>query len=129
MNTGLAPGATSIKIEKIAINWQTDVKDEEGISPSPGRIVEDGPDAIFSRIDVEGAVHSLRSAGIPSDISYFAGTYLCNKIFFYSLYFTKSRAGFLHFPMTPEESVDGKNPTMDIERMIKAVELVIQKNI
>ncbi|MGC8644711.1 MAG: pyroglutamyl-peptidase I [Thermoplasmata archaeon] len=129
INTGLAPGARSVNVEKVALNWQSDTRDEEGISPSPGRIVEEGPDAIFSRINVEETVHSLRSAGIPSEISYFAGTFLCNKIFFHTLYFTKSAAGFIHFPLTPEASVDGKFPTMEIEHMIKAVETAILKNL
>ena len=59
MNTGLAPSNRSISLEKIAINWQTDIKDEEGISPSTGKIDEKAPDAIFARMDVEKIIHSL----------------------------------------------------------------------
>ncbi|MEM0073314.1 MAG: hypothetical protein QW078_03110 [Thermoplasmatales archaeon] len=127
VNTGLAPSNRSISLEKIAINWQTDIKDEEGISPSTGKIDEKAPDAIFARMDVEKIIHSLRSAGIPSEISYFAGTFLCNKIFFMTLYKTDYPAGFIHLPLTPDASLDGKYPTMDMELMIKAVEIVIQK--
>ncbi|MEM0127949.1 MAG: hypothetical protein QXO03_02530, partial [Thermoplasmatales archaeon] len=107
VNTGLAPASKSISVEKVALNWQTDIKDEEGIAPSTGRIEEAGPDAIFARIDVERLVHSLRSSGIPSEISYFAGTFLCNKIFFTTLRRTSAPAGFIHFPLTPDSSIDG----------------------
>ncbi|MGC8562041.1 MAG: hypothetical protein ACP5UZ_05610 [Thermoplasmata archaeon] len=129
INTGLSPGRSVIGIEKIAVNWQGDSKDEEGKLSKPGRIIEEAPDGMFSRLPVEDILHSLRSSKIPSEISFSAGTFLCNKIFFYSLYYSSARAGFIHFPVDSESSLDGKYPTMIIDFMIKSVEMAIQKTI
>lgn len=129
MNLGISPGINSVLLERIAVNWQDDRKDEEGISSGSGRIVKDGPDGLFTRLPVEAITHSLRSVKIPCDISFSAGTFLGNKIFYYSLYYTKSRAGLIHFPLETESSLEGEYPTMNIEHMIKSVELAIQKTI
>lgn len=129
ISTGLAPGRSVIGIEKVAVNWQGDSKDEDGKATMPGKIIEGAPDGIFSRLPVEDILHSLRSSKIPSEISFTAGTFLCNKIFFYSLYYTSAMAGFIHFPVDSESSVDGKYPTMVIDFMIRSVEMAIQKTI
>jgi Pyrrolidone-carboxylate peptidase (N-terminal pyroglutamyl peptidase) len=110
ISTGLSPGRTVIGIEKIAVNWQGDYKDEEGSTPKPGKIIEDAPDGIFSRLPVEDIVHSLRSSKIPSEISFTAGTFLCNKIFFYSLYYSSAKAGSYIFLLTPKALLMGNTP-------------------
>jgi pyroglutamyl-peptidase len=129
INTCLSPGRNAITIEKMAINWQDDIRDEEGIAPRVGKIVEDGPDCLPSRIPAEGILEALRSNKIPSEISFTAGAFVCNKILYYSLYFTKSRAGLIHFPLETESSLDGRYPTMNIDHMIRSVEIAIQKTI
>ncbi len=129
INTGISPGRNAISVEKIALNWQDDMKDEDGLSARVGRIVKDAPDGLFSRLQTEEILHSLRSAKIPSELSFLAGTFVCNKIFYYSLYYTKAKAGFIHFPLDSESSFDGRYPTMSIDNMIKSIEMVIQKTI
>ncbi|MEM0135163.1 MAG: hypothetical protein QXU18_08075 [Thermoplasmatales archaeon] len=129
ISSGLSPGRNAISIEKIAVNWQEDIKDEGGESRGGGKILKVAPDGIFSRLPVEAIFHSLRSAKIPSVISYSAGTFLCNKIFFLSLYYSKAKAGFIHFPLDSDSSLDGKYPTMTIDNMIKSMEIAIQKTI
>ena len=105
------------------------MKDEDGLSARVGRIVKDAPDGLFSRLQTDEILHSLRSAKIPSELSFSAGTFVCNKIFYYSLYYTKAKAGFIHFPLDSESSLDGRYPTMSIDNMIKSIEMVIQKTI
>lgn len=129
INTGLAAGRSYISVEVIAVNWQSAEKDEANFSPEEGKIINDGPDGIFSRIPVKDVLHSLRSERIPSRLSFTAGTYLCNKIFYYSLYYSGATAGFLHFPATDDISISGEYPSMEIEKMIRAVELTIEKSI
>jgi pyroglutamyl-peptidase len=129
VNTGLSPGRRVIGVEKVAVNWQSDEKDEDGVSSKAGSILREGPDGLFSRLPVEDILHSLRSAKIPSEISFSAGIFLSNKIFFLSLYYSKGKAGFVNFPAEAESSLDGKYPTMNIESMIKSLEITIQKTI
>jgi len=129
INTCLSPGRNAIAIERMALNWQNDTIDEEGIAPKEGKIVEDGPDCLPSRIPVGEIVQTLRSSKIPSEISPTGGTFICNKVLYYSLYFTKSKAGLIHFPLDTEGSLNGRYPTMNIDLMIRSVEIAIQKTI
>ncbi len=129
INTGITPGRNVIGIEKVAINWQDPTKDEVGTSAREGRIVDKAPDGIFSRLPVAQILHSFRSSKLPSQMSYCAGTSMNNKIFFYSLYFSKAKAGLIQFPIDSESSLDGKYPTMLIDNMIKSVEIAIEKTI
>ncbi len=129
INTGISPGRSVIGIEKVAVNWQGDAKDEDGMSPRVGKIVKDAPDALFSRLPTEELLHSLRSAKIPSEVSFSAGTSWCNKIFFFSLYYSTAKAGLIHFPLDSESSLDGKYPSMIIDSIIKSIEIAIQKTI
>ncbi len=129
INTGLAAGRSYISVEVIAVNWQSSEKDENDFAPADGKIVENGPDGIFSSIPFLEVLHSLRSAKIPSKLSFTAGTFLCNKIFYSSLYYSKAKVGFIHLPATDDISVAGEYPILEIEKMIKSVELTIQKTI
>ncbi len=129
LNTGLAAGRSYISVEVIAVNWQGSEMDEEKFSAKEGKIIENGPDGIFARIPFKEIVHTLRSDRIPSKLSFTAGTFLCNKIFYLSLLNSSSKAGFLHFPATDEISINGEYPSMNIEKMIKSVELTIEKTI
>ncbi len=127
INLGIVPGLNAVSLEKIALNWQDGSKDEEGISATVGRIVKKGPDGLFSRIPVEGILHTLRSSKIPSQISFSTGATLCNKILYYSLFYSEAKAGLINFPLERGSSLDGKYPTMEIDLMIKSVEISIQK--
>ncbi len=129
INLCLSPGRTSVGIGKLAINWQAGGGDEDGPATKVGKIIENGPDALFSRIPAEETVHSLRSSRIPAEVSYSCGASLCNKIFFYSLYLSKARAGLVLLPVDSDSSLDGKYPTMAIDSLIKSAEIVIQKAI
>lgn len=129
INTGLAAGRSYISVEVIAVNWQSSEKDENNFAPPEGKIIDNGPDGIFSSIPVRDVLHTLRSAKIPSKLSFTAGTFLCNKIFYYSLYNSKAKVGFIHLPATDDISVTGEYPTMEIEKMIKSIELTIQKTL
>lgn len=127
INTGISPGRSVIGLEKIAVNWSSGIRDESGRTPLPGRVVKGGPDGLFSRLPVDEILHSFRSAKIPSEISFSAGTFLCNKIFYYSLYHSNAKAGLIDFPIDSESSLEGKYPTMSIDNMIRSVEIAIQK--
>ncbi len=129
INTGMSPGSSSIGIGKVAINWQDPMKDEDGTSATQGRIVDKAPDGMFSRLPVAQILQAFRSSKLPSHVSYGASTSLNNKTFFYSLYFSKAKAGLIQFPIDSESSLDGKYPTMLIDNMIKSVEIAIQKTI
>lgn len=138
IHLGLAPTYSNATVERIAINIiDARIPDNDGYQPVDEKIEEEAPLAYMATIPVRAIVKALRANGIPSVISYSAGTFLCNYIMFKSLHFSKingypKRTGFIHLPYTPDQVVNkffllGKNtPSMCLETEIKAVEVAIK---
>lgn len=142
--TGLAPGASGIRVERVAINVNNcmGVPDNDGATPRNERIV-DGPDAYFTSIPVPGVVEALLDTGIPARLSNTAGTHLCNNALYSTSHIVETKnldvaAGFLHVPYTPaqaaenardEESVAGSNdvpPSLPVAHQVQATETAIE---
>lgn len=138
IHLGLAPTYSNVAVERIAVNIiDARIPDNDGYQPVDEKIEEDAPLAYMATLPVRSIVKTLREHGIPSVVSYSAGTYLCNYIMFKSLHFSKlngypKKTGFIHLPYTPDQVVNkffllGKNtPSMCLETEIKAVELAIK---
>jgi pyroglutamyl-peptidase len=67
-------------------------------------LVEGGPEAFRSGLPLGGWAVRLRESGIPAEISYHAGTYLCNATLYFSSYIAerlalKTKAAFVHLPL------------------------------
>ncbi len=121
VNLGLASGRSGICLEKVAINVMPEKKTE--------KIVEDGPDAYFSRLPVQRILKELHENNIPSRISYSAGTYFCNYIMYYTLHCTRdipTKSGFIHIPYTPKQVVTKDKPSMELEMIEKGVEIAVR---
>ena len=61
--------------------------------------------------DQKGLIENLRAVGIPSKLSYHAGTHLCNHILYTALRDAEQdgrgmKAGFLHLPMTATQVIE-----------------------
>jgi pyroglutamyl-peptidase len=101
LHLGQAPGSTRIQLESLAIN----VGGSSHQSPEEFRaIVAEGPVAYRSPLPLADWALRLREAQIPAEISYHAGTYLCNATMYYSCYVTerlglKTKAAFIHLPL------------------------------
>lgn len=130
IHLGQAPGSSKIRIETLAINLGADGNP----SHAKGRpLASHGPDAIFSNVDVERVLAGLVESQIPCELSYHAGTYLCNALLYYSLLIAqerklKTRSVFLHLPFTTQQAVcDSKSvPSLPVELMAEAVRIAIQ---
>lgn len=108
LHLGQAPGSTRIQLESIAVN----VGGSSMQSPDEFRpLVEGGPIAYRSPLPLADWSVRLRSAGIPAQISYHAGTYLCNATLYFSCYLCermglKTKAAFVHLPLDPSQAAD-----------------------
>jgi len=131
---GQATGRSIISLEKVAIN-QLDfrIPDNLGNQIHSKVIEEFGQDAYFSSLPLEFLHERLLNAAIPCEISYTAGTYLCNQVFYTLMHIIKStrlsiKGGFIHLPALPQQITQaGKNlPSMSLEMDIKAIQLIIQ---
>ena len=75
LHIGQAPGSTRIQLEAFGINiggHSRQLPDE--FQP----LVPDGPAAYQSALPLAAFANQLRDAEIPAQVSYHAGTYLCN---------------------------------------------------
>ena len=96
-NLGVNTNSPDISIESIALNLDHSPQgDNQKIQREQQTIFEDAPLALKTEINMD---HGLEiKAPFKNKLSFHAGTYLCNHIFFRSLYFNKNRALFLHLP-------------------------------
>ena len=135
---GLAGGRKAVTPELIAVNLKNaSIPDNIGQQPVWERIEPDGEDGLFSTLPVKAIQERLEGYGFPSEISYSAGTYVCNEVMYRLLSFQKERerdmpAGFIHVPYASEFlSEDRKEfsmPLLEITRaLIICIKAVIQE--
>jgi pyroglutamyl-peptidase len=130
---GQAEGRKEVTPEKIGINLKNArIPDNAGLEPVNEEIVPGGPDGIFTKLPVWDMAQAMRDAGIPSSVSYSAGTFVCNDLF-YSLLerFTETdtQVGFIHLPLTPDQAASRPEPqpfSLTVEQMAAAVEEAIK---
>jgi pyroglutamyl-peptidase len=101
LHLGQAPGSTRIQLESHAIN----IGGSAMQSPDTYRsLVDDGPVAYRSPLPLGNWASMLRDARIPAEISYHAGTYLCNATLYFSCFLAEqmalnTKAAFMHLPL------------------------------
>lgn len=130
---GQAGGRSSISIEKVAINFiDARIPDNDGCQPINTAIVPDGPTAYFSTLPIRAMAENAREHGIPAEISYSAGTFVCNEVMYRLLYLTDKKyhhikGGFIHVPYTAAQAVTkpAGTPSMDEKLIAKGLEYAI----
>ncbi len=113
---GQAGGRAGISVEKVAINLrEARIPDNDGNQPIDECIKKDGETAYFAKLPIKNMVSAMQTAGIPSHISYTAGTYVCNDIMYGLLYlidkkYPNIKGGFIHVPFSAKQaSTKGAN--------------------
>lgn len=124
---GQAGGRNAVTPELVAINLRNStIADNSGYMPKDEPIVAGGDCAYFSTLPVRKIAEAVDSSGIRAQVSYSAGAYVCNSLL-YSLLRrynnTQTRVGFIHIPYC---TVQNKEPAMDLETIIKALEIAIE---
>ena len=124
---GQAGGRESITPELVGINLRhAEIPDNNGNQPKDELIIQDGEVAQFSTVPVRKITEALNAENISSKVSYSAGAYVCNDLLYTVLtHFRKTKimAGFIHVPYIPEQN---KAPSMEIEKIIKGLEIAIK---
>lgn len=101
---GLASKRSVFSLERVALNWcETEFADNFGVRPPLGPIIPEGPEALINNLDLGGLCAGLRAKSHPIEVSSTAGTYVCNDLYFRTLYEIKqrnlkTRALFVHVP-------------------------------
>lgn len=127
---GQAGGRTELCFEKVAINFiDARIADNAGQQPIDKTVVTEGPAAYFTTLPIKAMVNSLKQAGIPAAVSYTAGTYVCNTVFYALMHqlrdTPKVRAGFLHIPYAPEQAIGKSVASMPVDMVVRALKLCL----
>ena len=130
---GQAGGRFGLTPERVAINIDdARIPDNEGNQPLDSAIFEDGAPAYFTSLPVKAMVAAIREAGIPSSLSYTAGTYVCNHLMYGVLYhiaksYPEMRGGFMHVPFLHEQIMNRPNtPSLSKEDIVRGIEAAIE---
>lgn len=94
---GLAASRRGFHPERVAINLiDARIADNAGAQPVDLPVHPAGPPAAFSTLPVKRMAAALRAAGLEAQVSYSAGTFVCNQVFHALMSMPVPRAGFLH---------------------------------
>lgn len=125
LHLGQAPGSTRVQFESFAIN----IGGSSVQSPDEFRqLVDGGPSAYRSTLPLARWSAQLREAGIPAQVSYHAGTYLCNATFYFSCYLAermglKTRSTFVHLPLDLSQTADQAQHMASLPARVSAAAL------
>ncbi len=131
LHLGQAPGTAAVKLEAIGLNigGRSEQRAEDF-----RRLVEDGPVAYQSALPLAAWSRLLRADGIPTSMSYNAGSYLCNATLYLSHYFAdtmelKTRSAFIHLPLNHTQTIKQNDdlPAMSSEMAAKTLGIVVRQ--
>ncbi|QDT04321.1 Pyrrolidone-carboxylate peptidase [Rubripirellula lacrimiformis] len=125
IHLGQSPGHPLIKLEAVGLNVRSD--------GSP--LVPGAPEAYRSSLPLGRACKKLLDAGIPSEVSHHAGTYLCNAALFLSQHYAqsfgmKTRSAFVHIPLAPAQAAqnpDARLPSMSTPMSSAAIAIIVDQ--
>ncbi len=125
---GQAGGRAAITPELVAINLRFGrIADNAGVSPMDDPVAADGPAAYFSTLPVRAMAQAVADVGLPGQVSYSAGAFVCNDLLYTVLHHyagTVVRAAFVHVPFLPQQAVEGV-PGMSLDDIQKGLQAAI----
>lgn len=121
--TGYAHKRAELTIERIGINWvDARIPDNDGVTLKNQKILETGPDGLFSRIPLEMLMNAAAPFA-PVKISTSAGEYVCNYVLYSFLRLYPDVPGtFIHIPGAGSSEEAYKNYFKAIKAMADALQ-------
>ncbi len=131
LHLGQAPGSSRIQLEAIGVN----IGGSSSQSPDQFRtLVDGGPVAYRTSLPVADWAVKLRRANIPAQVSFHAGTYLCNATLYLTHYLiqqssVKTQAAFIHLPLDISQVVNEPHGTasLPVHVSAQAVRLILEE--
>lgn len=125
---GQAGGRASVCLERIAVNWiETPTPDEDKVLPPTGPILAGAPEACINDFFPAEWQRRLSHFG-PVQISFSAGTYVCNALYYRVLQQGPRdvKSLFVHVPYLPEQTErKPATPSMDLATQKKILRELI----
>lgn len=133
LNIGQAGGRLDISLERVAINLDdARIADNLGAQPIDQTIIKNAPNAYFTNLPLKAILQVARNNGIPASISYSAGTFVCNHVFYTLMHWINTlnpaiKGGFIHIPYLPEQAAAlGAQPSMTAETVINGLKIILK---
>ncbi|MFC8680856.1 pyroglutamyl-peptidase I [Microbacterium ureisolvens] len=129
---GLAGGRAAIAIERVAVNLiDARIPDNDGAQPVDEPSVPGAGAAHFATLPVKEITRRIAAEGIPAELSYSAGSFVCNHVFFNALEAAASgtRAGFVHVPWSAEHAPSPDAATLPIHDIATALEIAVRTSL
>jgi pyroglutamyl-peptidase len=131
---GQAGGRAKITPEFVGINYiDARIPDNDGNQPIAEEIVQGGPTAYFATLPVKAMAKAMEAAGIPAEVSFSAGTYVCNDVMYALLHtlatrYPDVRGTFLHVPYASEQAahLPSGTPSMSITTMTEGLKIALE---
>jgi pyroglutamyl-peptidase len=129
LHLGQAPGSSRLHLEAVALN----IAGETTQSPDDFQtLVPGGPAAYRSTLPLANWAAKIRAAGIPVQVSYHAGTYLCNAILYLAQHIAaeqklKTQSAFVHLPLSPGQVLNERHdvPSLPTAMCAEALQLIL----
>ncbi len=105
---GLAEGRERISLERVALNlMDARIPDNAGAQPVDEPVEPGAPLALPARMPVKRIKAALEAAGVPTELSLSAGSYVCNTVLYAALRLAPEGVpvGFVHVPLAEQMPV------------------------
>ena len=86
LHFGVSKRSSGFEIETRAFNMSGRKEDQAGMVRRANALVRTGKPVLTATLSPLGLVRALRKDGFPAALSEDAGRYLCNALFYWSLY-------------------------------------------
>jgi pyroglutamyl-peptidase len=131
LHLGQAPGIGRVHLESLGIN----VASHTSQSPHEYQpLVAGGPAAYQSSLPLAAWSAKIRAWGIPCEVSYHAGTYLCNALLYLTHHIAshqrlKTRCTFIHLPLAPQQVLGERQdwPSLPSQLSAAAVRVILEE--
>ncbi len=127
---GLAGGATTLRVERIGVNFFRGGPDNAGDRYDGEEIAPGGPPAYFSMFPIDRLLAESRDCGVPARDSLSAGSYCCNEVLYAALHTCAEQSieasvGFVHLPAFPDMVGEGSGPSMAREVQFRGLQAML----
>jgi len=134
ISLGQAEGRDFIGLEQVAINLADGrIADNVGVKLVNQPINVSAVDGYFSTLPIRAIVDAISALGISAKVSYSAGTFICNEIFFTAQSFLQDStviSGFIHLPLATNQAAEFPGLlTMPIEDQVAAIRAAIKVSV